>query len=151
MKVLDAKKKGKKLKKRFRRGLNMDNEAEVIEDKKKKGKSAKSVQHTGIDEEDSEFDNDIDFTVTLGSRKLKLRYRLHVCIPGGFRLQMQMQAPQTPAPADLPLPHRQTRSPPDARPEPAIVTTVPPSSGPLHGAMPLTTTDTSSKCTPLDE
>ena len=73
MKVLDAKKKGKKLKKRFRRGLNMDNEAEVIEDKKKKGKSAKSVQHTGIDEEDSEFDNDIDFTVTLGSRKLKLR------------------------------------------------------------------------------
>ena len=34
--------------------------------------------------------------------------------------------------------------------EPAIVTTVPPSAGPDHGARPCTTSDTSSKCTPLD-
>ena len=34
--------------------------------------------------------------------------------------------------------------------EPAIVTTVPPSDGPDHGATARTTSETSSKCTPLD-
>jgi hypothetical protein len=34
--------------------------------------------------------------------------------------------------------------------EPAIVTTVPPSVGPDHGASPLTTSETSSKSKPLD-
>ena len=47
-------------------------------------------------------------------------------------------------------PKRHISSPADDRPQPAIVTTVPPSSGPVHGAISLTTSDTSSNCTPSD-
>ena len=44
--------------------------------------------------------------------------------------------------------HRSASDACDSR-EPAIVTTVPPSAGPDHGAMPRTASETSSNCTPL--
>ena len=55
----------------FKRGTNMFNDAEIIQGPK----DGKAVQGTGAVEqkEDSDFDNDIDFTVTLGSRKMTLR------------------------------------------------------------------------------
>jgi tRNA A-37 threonylcarbamoyl transferase component Bud32 len=72
-KIQDRTASGGKLKKRFRRGANMFNEAEVIQNSKQKQKDAKTVQSTGEDGEDAEFDNDIDFVVTLGKRKMTLR------------------------------------------------------------------------------
>ena len=53
-------------------------------------------------------------------------------------------------PTTTPTPNAHASDPASASREPPIVTTVPPSAGPDHGATPLTTSDTSSKRTPLD-
>ena len=69
------------------------------------------------------------------------------CADAATALTDDERAPKPPT--DAP-PKRHARSAADASPEPAIVTTVPPSSGPVHGAIPLTTSDTCSYCTPSD-
>ena len=73
MKVQEGKRAGS-WKQCFRKGTSQFNEAEVVEDSSREKKGAgKRVEKTGEDLQDSEFDNDIDFVVTLGTRKMTLR------------------------------------------------------------------------------